>query len=182
MLAVLGGPADVERDLIRARPAEDRSRATARGQHMGRPPKLTPQQQAEAQRRRRRARRSRNWQEATTWVGRRFHGSARDTPPAGVILCLARVCARLSHMSISITPEQQAWLSAHVERGEFASVDEAVRQLIDERIAERMIEEDDLAWAKPLVDEALAAVARGEVTSREEHEARMDAVLGSLKV
>ena len=48
MLAVLGGLADVERDLIRTRTAEGRSRATARGQHMGRPPSLTPQQQAEA--------------------------------------------------------------------------------------------------------------------------------------
>ena len=52
MIAVLGGLADVERDLIRTRTAEGRSRATARGQHMGRPPKLTPQQQAEARRRR----------------------------------------------------------------------------------------------------------------------------------
>src|SRR5436305_12854979 len=52
MLAVLGGLADVERDLIRTRTAEDRSRAKARGQHMGRPPKLTPQQQKEARRRR----------------------------------------------------------------------------------------------------------------------------------
>ena len=52
MLAVLGGLADVERDLIRTRTAEGRSRAKARGQHMGRPPKLTLQQQAEARRRR----------------------------------------------------------------------------------------------------------------------------------
>jgi DNA invertase Pin-like site-specific DNA recombinase len=52
MLAVLGGLADVERDLIRTRTAEGRSRAKARGQHMGRPPKLTPQQQKEARRRR----------------------------------------------------------------------------------------------------------------------------------
>jgi DNA invertase Pin-like site-specific DNA recombinase len=52
MIAVLGGLADVERDLIRTRTAEGRSRAKARGQHMGRPPKLTPQQQKEAQRRR----------------------------------------------------------------------------------------------------------------------------------
>ena len=52
MLAVLGGLADVDRDLIRTRTAEGRSRAKARGQHMGRPPKLTPQQQAEARRRR----------------------------------------------------------------------------------------------------------------------------------
>jgi DNA invertase Pin-like site-specific DNA recombinase len=52
MIAVLGGLADVERDLIRTRTAEGRSRAKARGQHMGRPPKLTPQQQTEARRRR----------------------------------------------------------------------------------------------------------------------------------
>jgi DNA invertase Pin-like site-specific DNA recombinase len=52
MIAVLGGLADVERDLIRTRTAEGRVRAKARGQHMGRPPKLTPQQQKEARRRR----------------------------------------------------------------------------------------------------------------------------------
>jgi DNA invertase Pin-like site-specific DNA recombinase len=51
MLAVLGGLADVERDLIRTRTAEGRSRAQKRGQHMGRPPKLTEAQQAEARRR-----------------------------------------------------------------------------------------------------------------------------------
>ena len=42
MLAVLGGLADVERDLIRTRTAEGRSRAKAQGKHMGRPPALTP--------------------------------------------------------------------------------------------------------------------------------------------
>ncbi len=50
MIAVLGGLADMERDLIRT--AEGRSRAQKRRQHMGRPPKLTPTQQAEARRRR----------------------------------------------------------------------------------------------------------------------------------
>jgi DNA invertase Pin-like site-specific DNA recombinase len=40
MLAVLGGLADVERDLIRTRTAEGRSRAKAQGKHMGRPPAL----------------------------------------------------------------------------------------------------------------------------------------------
>ena len=49
---VLGGLVDVERDLIRTRTAEGRSRAKERGQHMGRPPKLNPAQQAEARRRR----------------------------------------------------------------------------------------------------------------------------------
>ena len=40
MLAVLGGLADVERDLIRTRTAEGRSRAKAQGKAMGRPPSL----------------------------------------------------------------------------------------------------------------------------------------------
>jgi DNA invertase Pin-like site-specific DNA recombinase len=52
MIAVLGGLADVERDLIRTRTAEGRSRAKAQGKQMGRPPSLTPAQQKEANRRR----------------------------------------------------------------------------------------------------------------------------------
>jgi len=52
MIAVLGGLADVERDLIRTRTAEGRSRAKAQGKQMGRPPALTPEQQKEAARRR----------------------------------------------------------------------------------------------------------------------------------
>ena len=52
MLAVLGGLADVERDLIKTRTAEGRSRAQGRGQHMGRRPALTAQQAAEARQRR----------------------------------------------------------------------------------------------------------------------------------
>ncbi len=52
MIAVLGGLADVERDLIRTRTAEGRSRAKAQGKHMGRPPSLTAAQQKEATRRR----------------------------------------------------------------------------------------------------------------------------------
>jgi DNA invertase Pin-like site-specific DNA recombinase len=53
MLGVLGGLADVERDLIRTRTAEGRSRAKAQGKHVGRPPSLEkPAQQNEAIRRR----------------------------------------------------------------------------------------------------------------------------------
>jgi DNA invertase Pin-like site-specific DNA recombinase len=52
MLTVLGGLAEFERDLIRARTSEGRERARARGVKMGRPPKLTPHQQREALRRR----------------------------------------------------------------------------------------------------------------------------------
>jgi len=41
MLAALGELADVERDLIRTRRAEGRSRAKAQGKHMGRPTDAT---------------------------------------------------------------------------------------------------------------------------------------------
>ncbi len=51
-IAVLGGLADVERDLIRTRTTEGRDRAKRRGQHMGRPPRLTAAQKAEARQRR----------------------------------------------------------------------------------------------------------------------------------
>src|ERR1700751_3148495 len=52
MLPVLGGLADVERDLIRTRTAEGRTRAEAQGKPMGRPPSLTPAQIKEATKRR----------------------------------------------------------------------------------------------------------------------------------
>jgi DNA invertase Pin-like site-specific DNA recombinase len=52
MIAVLGGLADVEDDLIRTRTCEGRACAKLRGQHMGRPPKLTAAQKGEARQRR----------------------------------------------------------------------------------------------------------------------------------
>lgn len=79
---------------------------------------------------------------------------------------------------MTFTPEQQAWLDAHVASGEFASADEAIACLIDNAIA---AEDDDLAWAKPLVDEAREAVARGEFITLEEHKARNAARLAKLR-
>lgn len=52
MLTVLGGLAEFERELIRARTGEGRARAKARGVKMGRPPKMTPHQVKEALKRR----------------------------------------------------------------------------------------------------------------------------------
>jgi DNA invertase Pin-like site-specific DNA recombinase len=48
MLTVLGGLAEFERELIRARTGEGRKRAQARGVRFGRPPKLNAHQRAEA--------------------------------------------------------------------------------------------------------------------------------------
>lgn len=52
MLTVLGGLAEFERELIRARTGEGRERAKANGVKMGRKPKLTDHQKREAIRRR----------------------------------------------------------------------------------------------------------------------------------
>jgi DNA invertase Pin-like site-specific DNA recombinase len=48
MLTVLGGLAEFERELIRSRTSEGRERAKAKGVVMGRKPKLTHHQRAEA--------------------------------------------------------------------------------------------------------------------------------------
>jgi antitoxin ParD1/3/4 len=84
-------------------------------------------------------------------------------------------------ITLTLTPEQEAWLHAHVATGDFASVEEAARQLIEERIAERDLEDDDLEWAKPLLEEARADIARGDVMSLEEHKARNAARLAALR-
>src|ERR1700687_291587 len=51
MLTILGGLAEFERELIKARTAEGRERALGRGVRMGRKHKLTPHQQEEVRKR-----------------------------------------------------------------------------------------------------------------------------------
>jgi antitoxin ParD1/3/4 len=84
-------------------------------------------------------------------------------------------------MTITLTPAQQEWIAAHVARGDFPSVEEAVRQLIDERIAEHELEQgSDLTWAKPYVKQGLASLERGETVTLEEHRARNAKRLAAL--
>lgn len=79
-------------------------------------------------------------------------------------------------MNITLPREQQEWLEAQVKAGAYGSLDEAVASIV----AEHMIDTDDLDWAKPLVDEARASIARGEGMTLEEYRARMDKRFGKL--
>jgi DNA invertase Pin-like site-specific DNA recombinase len=69
ILTVLGGLAEFERELIRARTGEGRARAVANGVKMGRKPKLTPHQKREAIRRRDRG------EESLAEIGRSYNVS-----------------------------------------------------------------------------------------------------------
>src|ERR1700689_2792103 len=68
MLTVLGGLAEFDRELIRARTSEGRARAVANGVRLGRKPKLTPHQKREAIKRR-------DAGEATRDIGRSYNVS-----------------------------------------------------------------------------------------------------------
>src|SRR5437879_597178 len=73
MLTVLGGLAEFERELIRARTGEGRKRAMANGVRFGRKPKLTRHQIAEALARREAG-------EALTDIGRSYNDSHSTIP------------------------------------------------------------------------------------------------------
>jgi antitoxin ParD1/3/4 len=73
-------------------------------------------------------------------------------------------------MTIQLSPEQQQWLEAQVAAGHFSSLEQAVAVAVADLMA---TVEDDLAWAKPLVDEAAAQLARGERVPADEALARI---------
>jgi antitoxin ParD1/3/4 len=64
-------------------------------------------------------------------------------------------------MNIPLPPDQEDWLRAQVARGRFSSLEEAVASAVAGLRAQEAIDD---AWTKPLIDEALAALDRGEGT------------------
>ena len=62
-------------------------------------------------------------------------------------------------MSVQLSPEQQRWLEAQVAAGQFSSLEEAVAVAISDLMT---TSEDDLEWAKPLIESGLAELERGE--------------------
>jgi antitoxin ParD1/3/4 len=79
-------------------------------------------------------------------------------------------------IELDLKPDQRAWLAARVKAGQFASIGDAASQLVASAIADAAhLESADLAWAKPLVEEAYASLERGEGSPAAEAAARIRA-------
>ena len=76
-------------------------------------------------------------------------------------------------MPITLTPEQEAWSRAHVASGAFASIEEAARQVIDERIADdrrrKAERQREVLLVGDLSDADLEAIAGTEMAARHRH-------------
>ncbi|MFZ1103763.1 MAG: hypothetical protein WAN86_13130 [Hyphomicrobiaceae bacterium] len=81
-------------------------------------------------------------------------------------------------MDVSLPSDQQKWLEAEVAAGRFESIDDALAAAVAELMS---IDADDLAWAKPYVEQARASVARGAVISGEEFFRRLEGRLDKLR-
>ena len=76
-------------------------------------------------------------------------------------------------MQIQLTKEHEEWLQTQVAAGRFTSLEKAVAEAIDNLKSE----DDELGWAKPLVEEGLAELNRGEAIPAEQVFARVEARL-----
>lgn len=87
-------------------------------------------------------------------------------------------------ITLDLTDEQRRWLAAQVAAGKFPSMEAAAQHAIAERMAQDggALENDDLSWAKPLVDEAVGQFEQGLFVSLDEHSARTTARLAALGV
>ncbi|HLQ91744.1 MAG TPA: hypothetical protein VK148_17095 [Xanthobacteraceae bacterium] len=76
-------------------------------------------------------------------------------------------------MLISLTAEQEAWLKARVATGEVASIEEAARRVIDDRIAEERRlgarSRREVLLAGELSDADVAEIAATKMDPRHNH-------------
>jgi antitoxin ParD1/3/4 len=76
-------------------------------------------------------------------------------------------------MQITLTPEQEAWFRSRVVTGAFGSIEEAARQVIDERLAEDRRRsagrQREVLLVGDLSDADLEAIAGTEMAARHQH-------------
>jgi antitoxin ParD1/3/4 len=72
-------------------------------------------------------------------------------------------------MQIELTKEHELWLREQVASGRFASADDAIRFAIEAVAASGADEDDDeMLWAKPLIEQGIADVEAGRTVSHED--------------
>jgi antitoxin ParD1/3/4 len=81
-------------------------------------------------------------------------------------------------MNITLPGEQQKWPEAEIAASRLESIDDALAAAVAELMS---IDADDLAWAKPYVEQARASVARGAVIAGEEFFQRLESRLDKLR-
>ena len=65
-------------------------------------------------------------------------------------------------MTVSLTPEMQAFVAEKVRAGQFASADEAVNALLAMTMEQERLTPDDVAELRAALDPAIAEADRGE--------------------
>jgi Arc/MetJ-type ribon-helix-helix transcriptional regulator len=83
-------------------------------------------------------------------------------------------------MNITLTGEQESALSSLVAAGDYPSIEEAARALLNERLLLNEVEEPDLEDTRALLAEAEADIEAGAVMTLEEHRARIEVLLKNL--
>jgi antitoxin ParD1/3/4 len=93
------------------------------------------------------------------------------------LACIIWLCYRRC-MTIVLTQEHLSLLQAEVAAGRLESVEDGVQLALDGWM---LLEEDDLEWARPLVDEALSSLAIGRGIAGEEFRREIEETISRLK-
>jgi predicted transcriptional regulator len=72
-------------------------------------------------------------------------------------------------VNIRLKPDTEQWLKTQVAEGRFESIEDAVEVLVaEDRMTQAELDATDLSWARPYIEEGLAAIEAGEVVPAEE--------------
>ena len=84
-------------------------------------------------------------------------------------------------MPIALSKSQQEWLRAAVGAGSFASIDEAIATAVQRMIVDDGMDDAELDWAQPLLNQGLAELDRGHSFSHDDVFAHVEAIIGARK-
>lgn len=84
-------------------------------------------------------------------------------------------------MTIQLSEKHQEWLRRQVAAGAFTSLDEAVTAAVQRMMLDDGIDDDDLMWAKPLIEEGIAQLDGGQTHSHEDVFTHLESVIAKRR-